>query len=51
VLECEEQVWWQIRVFPFGGTYLSEYMSSQDRNINIQCYENKCRKFPSTGKK
>jgi hypothetical protein len=36
VLECEEQVWWQRRVFLFGGTYLL-----LDRNINIHCYENK----------
>ena len=51
MLECEEQVWWQRRVFAFGGTYLSEYMTSQDRNINIHCYEDNCKKIPSTGKK
>jgi len=39
VLEREEQVRWQRRVFSFGGTYLSEYIASQDRNINIHCYE------------
>jgi hypothetical protein len=51
VLECEEQVWWQRRVFSFGGEYLSEYMATKDRNIYIHCYENNCRKIPSTGKK
>jgi len=50
VLECDEQVWWQRRVFSFGGTYLSEYMASQERNINIHCNENNCRKIPSSSK-
>jgi hypothetical protein len=50
MLDCEKQVWWKRRVSPLGGTYLSYYVASQDRNVNIH-YNEKCRKIPASGKK
>jgi hypothetical protein len=49
VLECEEQIWWQRRAFPLGGTHLLDYMGSQNRNVNINCSESNCRKIPTLG--